>query len=111
MTVKILIKRTVKKDKIKEVVPFFRELRNLAASQSGYISGETLRNADAPDNFLVISTWQSSDDWKQWVQTSGRNEIQDKIKDSAGRGFLPWQAGIYCRTGFATPSETYAAGD
>ncbi|RLC21476.1 MAG: antibiotic biosynthesis monooxygenase [Deltaproteobacteria bacterium] len=84
MTVKILIKRTVKKDKIKEVVPFFRELRNLAASQSGYISGETLRNADAPDNFLVISTWQSSDDWKQWVQTSGRNEIQDKIDSLIG---------------------------
>ena len=84
MVVKVFIKRVVPEDKAKEMVPLFRQMRVLATNQSGYISGETLKSLDRPDSFLVISTWQSSDDWKQWVQTSGRNEIQDKIDSLIG---------------------------
>jgi len=51
----------------------------LATSQSGYISGETLRNVDNAEDYLVISTWKSVDDWKSWVSNSQRAEIQDKI--------------------------------
>jgi heme-degrading monooxygenase HmoA len=79
MAVKVLIKRKVAEEKAKEMIPLFRKMRALATKQPGYISGETMRNLDNPDTFLVISTWQSSDDWKRWVQTSERKQIQDQI--------------------------------
>ena len=79
MAVKILIKRTVPQDKAREVIPLFRKLRTLANDQQGYISGETLRRLDKPDEFLVISTWESSDDWTKWVESGGRNEVQDRL--------------------------------
>ena len=79
MAVKILIKRTVPTDKAREMIPLFRQMRALATSQPGYITGETLRSLDNPEEFLVISTWQSSDDWQRWLNSSERQEIQSKI--------------------------------
>jgi heme-degrading monooxygenase HmoA len=54
-------------------------LRNLATNQSGYISGETLKNLDDPSDYLVISTWQSIDNWREWVVSRDRMEIQNEI--------------------------------
>jgi heme-degrading monooxygenase HmoA len=79
MTVKILIKRSVPTDKEKELMPLLKELRNLGVNQPGYISGETLKNVDNPNEVLVISTWRSSIDWNEWVQNDKRREIQAQI--------------------------------
>ena len=79
MSVKILIKRNVPEDKAKKMLPLFKQMRVMANSQPGYISGETMRRLDLPDEFLVISSWQSSDDWEKWVQSNERKEVQAKI--------------------------------
>ena len=79
MAVKILIKRVVPEDKAREMIPLFRQMRALAMNQEGYISGETLRNLNNPEEFLVISTWESSDKWVKWLNSSERQEIQKKI--------------------------------
>ncbi len=79
MAVKILIKRKVPRDKGKEMIPLFRKLRALATNQPGYISGETLKSLDRPDVFLVISTWQSAEDWEKWLISKERQEIQDQV--------------------------------
>ena len=84
MAVKILIKRIVPHDKAKEMIPLFRQMRASAATQSGYITGETLRSLEKPEEFMVISTWQSSEDWKKWLQSDERNKIQKKIDDLLG---------------------------
>lgn len=84
MAVKILIKRNVPKDKGKEMIPLFRKLRALATNQSGYISGETLKSLDRPDVFLVISTWQSADDWEKWLISKERQEIQSQVDSLLG---------------------------
>jgi len=57
---------------------------SVAMAQEGYISGETLRNLEKPDEFLVISTWQSSQDWKTWLASKDRKEIQSKIDKLLG---------------------------
>ena len=59
-------------------------MRGLATNHEGYISGETLRNLERPEEFMVISTWQSSQDWKEWIQSEGRKEIQGKIDSILG---------------------------
>jgi len=79
MAVKILIKRTVPQDKVKETIPLFRKLRAMATDQPGYISGETLRRLERPDEFLVISTWASSGDWEKWVASKERKDVQSKL--------------------------------
>ncbi|MCP4371423.1 MAG: antibiotic biosynthesis monooxygenase [Deltaproteobacteria bacterium] len=79
MAVKILIKRHVPEEKAREIIPLVREMRSLATKNEGYISGETLRNLERPEEFMVISTWQSSQDWKEWLRSDDRNKVQGKI--------------------------------
>jgi len=79
MAVKILITRAVPQDKAREMLKLFKEIRSIALAQSGYISGETLKSNDRPDTYLVISTWESAEDWEKWLLSKKRQEIQDKI--------------------------------
>ena len=79
MAVKIFIRRVIAEEKINDLLPLFRRLRNLATNQPGYISGETLKRIDTPGKYLVISTWQSLDDWRRWVVSRERIEVQKEI--------------------------------
>jgi heme-degrading monooxygenase HmoA len=79
MTVRVLIKRVVPREKAKEMIPLFRQMRQLATNQPGYISGETLKSLDRPDVFLVISTWLTSGEWEKWLLSKERREIQAKV--------------------------------
>jgi heme oxygenase (mycobilin-producing) len=79
MAVKILIKRRLPLDKAKYIVAIFRQLRMLALEQEGYISSETLRNMENPQEFLVISTWRSFEDWQRWFNSSQRKELHSKV--------------------------------
>jgi quinol monooxygenase YgiN len=77
--VKTIIKRKVPKGKEAELLPLLIELRTLAIAQPGYISGETLRNLDDPEEFVVIGTWKSFDDWKACVNIKRRIELVREI--------------------------------
>jgi len=79
MAIKILIKRHVTRDKAKELIPLFRQIRSHAIQQPGYISGETLKRLDKPGQFLIISTWKSSEDWGKWLKTDARIALQNQI--------------------------------
>jgi len=79
MAVKILIKRSVPANKTRELMPLFQKLRTLAMNHPGYIAGETLKRIDSPGEYLVISTWHSVDNWRQWVLSKERVEIQNQI--------------------------------
>jgi len=79
MAVKVIITRKVARDWEKELLPLLWELRSKAMKQKGYISGETLKGISDPDEFMVISTWKSPEDWNAWSSNPARREIQDKI--------------------------------
>ena len=80
MTVRIIIDRKVKKGKEREFSKLLKELRSKAVSSKGYISGETLRALSDRHNYLVISAWQSVDDWRNWEKNSERRKTQSKIE-------------------------------
>ena len=84
MSIKIIIKRKVPKDMEKELLPLIKELRILTTKQEGYISGETLDRVDKPGQSLVISTWQSVEDWNNWVNSTERKAIQNNIDKLLG---------------------------
>ncbi len=80
MAVKILIKRRVPRESQEYLRNYLTKLRALATVQPGYISGETLRNLEDPEEYLVISTWQSVDNWKSWLENEERKEIMSKVE-------------------------------
>jgi len=84
MAVKIIIRRKVSKGKEAQLLPLLVQLRAKAVTQPGYISGETMRNANDPEDYLVISTWKSVEDWKAWEANRARTEIVSKIDSLLG---------------------------
>jgi heme-degrading monooxygenase HmoA len=83
MAVQILIRRKIVKEKIKEVANLMVELRSLARAQPGYVSSESLRCIDPPndEDYLIRSTWQSLEAWEKWLHSEKRMAIQKKIDD------------------------------
>ena len=84
MSIKALIKRTVRQDKARNILHLFMEMRTLATTQPGYISGETMKSIDNPDVYLNISTWESADDWEKWLLSKKRQAIQKKMDTLLG---------------------------
>jgi len=84
MTVKVLLKRYVPKEKETELLGLIRALRTLTTKQPGYVTGETYKRVDNPGESLVISIWQSSSDWERWVSSMERKVIQDQIDGLLG---------------------------
>lgn len=80
MSVKVMIKRRVPKARKKELLPLIIELRKLATVQPGYIGGETLVNADDLEEYLVVSTWQSLDHWRDWRLSEARKRFDDRLE-------------------------------
>ena len=85
MTVKIVIKRIVPKNKESSLLPLIRALRIATTKQEGYITGETLKRIDKPGETVVVSTWESTEDWKRWVKNPERIQLQEKIDALLGK--------------------------
>ncbi len=85
MTVKIVIKRKVPKNKETSLLPLIKALRIATTKQNGYISGETLQRIDKPGETVVVSTWESAEDWNHWVINPERIQLQEKIDVLLGK--------------------------
>jgi len=85
MAVKIIIKRQVTESMATQLRPLLIQLRNLAMNQPGYITGETLKRIDRSGQNLVISTWNSMEEWRQWAVNSERESVQAQIDALLGQ--------------------------
>lgn len=77
--VKVFIKRRVLDQDIPELMDLLKKLRSLTLSQAGYISGETLKRLDQPGSCVVISVWNSKEDWENWLKNKERADVQAEI--------------------------------
>jgi heme-degrading monooxygenase HmoA len=84
MAVKVMIRRRVPAGRAKIASELMTELRMLANSQEGYISGETLRNYEDSEEVLVISTWRSPEEWTRWFTSRRRQELQARVDELLG---------------------------
>jgi heme oxygenase (mycobilin-producing) len=82
---KVLIKRTVPAGKEKELLHLVTQLRVGASGQSGYISGETLRNSAKPDEYIVVSVWDSEESWEKWLASDLRIALQTQVDALIGK--------------------------
>ena len=85
MAISVLIQRAFSdKEKAAKLAPLIVKLRSLATIQPGYITGKTFGCMDCPGEYLVISTWNSLDDWNRWLQSEQRIALQEQIDDLLG---------------------------
>jgi heme-degrading monooxygenase HmoA len=84
MSIQVMIKRKWKVDKPHEILPLLEKLHSRAKEQSGYVSGETLRSIEDPADFLVVSKWETVEDWKKWLSSKERREIQGRVDSLIG---------------------------
>ncbi|HEX9156579.1 MAG TPA: antibiotic biosynthesis monooxygenase family protein, partial [Syntrophales bacterium] len=69
----------IPKGREKEAIQIITALRMFASRYPGYISGETLQNVEEPEEYLVISTWQSLKAWDAFFADPKRKALQDRI--------------------------------
>ena len=81
MLVKVFIKRHIKEGKDMEVFAFLKKLRINAMNQDGYISGETLISTNNHQKILVISIWQSLENWIRWKESEERKSIDALLEE------------------------------
>jgi heme-degrading monooxygenase HmoA len=84
MSVQVMIKRKWKVDKPQDLLPLLENLHHRAEKQPGYISGETLRSIEDPEDFLVISKWETAEDWKKWLNSKERRDLQGRVDSLIG---------------------------
>lgn len=80
MLVKVLMRRRMKNDKVREVFSLINKIRARAMNQKGYISGETLIAHSDPRKSMVIGTWQDMDDWLSWKEDPRRIELEAQLE-------------------------------
>jgi len=84
MAIKIVISRTVTIIQEPSVKPIFSELHLLAWKSNGYISGETLVNVSNPDNSIIISSWQTIEDWERFQAMEEVRQLHAKVEQILG---------------------------
>ncbi len=79
MTVRVVIEREVEPGQEAKLQHLMMQARSKTIKSKGYISGETLKAIDNPNKFLVISSWNSAEDWKAWANSPERAKLQTEI--------------------------------
>jgi heme-degrading monooxygenase HmoA len=75
-----MIKRHIKEGKVKDVFALLKEQRAKAMNQRGHLKGETLTSYQNPHCLLVISTWQSMENWLAWKDNKERRVNEEKLE-------------------------------
>ncbi|HBH87171.1 MAG TPA: antibiotic biosynthesis monooxygenase [Syntrophaceae bacterium] len=77
--IRVMIERHCQPGKEKQLRDLLLELRSVGMRQHGYITGETLREAENPSVFMVISTWITLEAWKVWQTSRQRLVVEEMI--------------------------------
>lgn len=84
MPVHVVIKRKFKMNQPEKLFPLLSELNNLAKNHVGYISTETLQSTENIEDYLVVSKWETEENWDSWFRSKERRDIQGQIDSLIG---------------------------
>ena len=84
MPVHVVIKRKMIISHPEKLTPLLRDLSERAKLQEGYISTDTLQSIDNPGEYLVVSRWETEENWKVWLQSQERRDLQGKVDSLIG---------------------------
>ena len=80
MAINVIMKRTPKPGAVGTLNSVLQELRQLATSQPGYISGETLYSAFNSGSTIVFSKWMSLQHWQEYEICTERQALLDRLE-------------------------------
>lgn len=84
MPVHVVIKRKFKMNHPEKLLPLMAQLSERAKDQAGYISTDTLQSTDNPEDYLVVSKWETEEHWQEWFASRERRAIQGEIDSLIG---------------------------
>lgn len=76
--IKVVTEHTVKEGR--DISPLLLELRAAAIQYPGYVSAENLLNAEDSSKIVVVSTWQTLEDWREWEKSRVRTTLYQRAK-------------------------------
>ncbi len=76
--IKVIVERQLKSGQ--DIGRLLFDLHMKAVQQKGHISYETLINPNDNRTIVVISNWESLEDWKTWECSKKRAELASKIE-------------------------------
>ena len=76
MAIKIIIRRKFKEGHLRQAAEMLIQARRNAMQETGYISSETLSNYDDPNEIIVLSMWQTMEDWSRYKESPPRKELE-----------------------------------
>jgi len=89
MAVSIIIRRNVKDETMAgNLAPLIVRLRSRAAVQPGFLTDQTFSCLDCDGEYMIISTWNTLEDWNIWMHSEERMAIQRKVDDLLGEKTL-----------------------
>lgn len=81
MSVKIMIRRKFKEEALKDASAMLMKARINAMGHQGYISTETLVNYKDPRAVIILSMWQSKEDWDRYEASDERRAHEEKYAE------------------------------
>jgi heme oxygenase (mycobilin-producing) len=78
---KIVIEhRTKNRDCAKTLIKGIKKVRPIAARQPGFISSNTYADAADPCHVVIISTWETKENWKAWDESPERAATRPQLE-------------------------------
>jgi heme-degrading monooxygenase HmoA len=77
--IKVLIERHVVEGLEKPYEKAIAELLDTITAAPGYRGGESLRDKDHPNHYVVESNWASLAAWQRWFHSAERLQVLDSI--------------------------------
>ncbi|MDJ0721775.1 MAG: antibiotic biosynthesis monooxygenase family protein [Desulfobacterales bacterium] len=79
MAIKVQITRNFKPGSIDDASRILIRARYQAMGMQGYIASETWSDFDDPHKVVVVSMWQSIEDWQRWQDSPQRGEFVTEL--------------------------------
>ena len=71
--IKVIVGYKVKKDA--DIQPILQRLKSHAVQYSGFMGAENFVRYKGNSIVMVVYTWQSDNDWKEWEKSEIRQEL------------------------------------
>ena len=89
MAVSIIIRRTLKDEAMaSQLAPLLVQLRSRVTVQPGFLTDQTFSCLDCDGEYMIISSWNTLEDWNKWMNSEERMVIQRQIDKLLGEKTL-----------------------
>jgi heme-degrading monooxygenase HmoA len=97
MAFRVLIKRRFKEGYFNEIDNMIKLVRHGAMNQRGYISSETMWDAEDPFRVVISSTWQDKKSWATWKNSAQRQAREKDLETflDGNTEFEQFELGLY----------------